>query len=49
MQTGLLMSLTESQRQAINSSATEVAQHSAGMAKSKPQLRFLHQKQNIRI
>ena len=33
---------------ATNSSSTDVVQHSAGVSRSRPQLLFLHQKQNIR-
>ena len=39
---------TENQRRASTSSSTDVAQHSAGVSTSRPQLLFLHQKQNIR-
>ena len=48
MQTGLETLTTENQQRAITSSSTDVAQHSAGMSRSRPQLLFLHQKQNIR-
>ena len=48
MQTGLEMWTTENQQRDITSSSTDVAQHSAGVSRSRPQLLFLHQKQNIR-
>ena len=39
---------TGNQQRVITSSSTDVAQHSAGVSRSRPQLLFLHQKQNIR-
>ena len=48
MQTGLVTWTTENQQRAITSTSTDVARHSAGVSRSRPQLLFLHQKQNIR-
>ena len=46
MQTGLLTWTTENQQRATTLSSTDVAQHSARVSRSRPQLLFLHQKQN---
>ena len=48
MQTGLVTWTTENQRRTTTSSSTDVAQQSARVSRSRPQLLFLHQKQNIR-
>ena len=48
MQTGLVTWTTENHRRATTSSSTDVAQYSIGVSRTRPQLLFLHQKQNIR-
>ena len=48
MQTGLLMVTTENEQRTITSSSTDVEQHSAGVSRSRTQLKLLHQNQNIR-
>ena len=49
LQTGLVTWTTENKRRATTSNSTDVAQHSTGVSRSRPQMLFLHQKQNIRV